>query len=119
MINTNMLKKNNINKQCCLIISTVPNIKYANYIAKKLLKNKISSCVQFVPINALFYWENTLKEKKEIQIIVKTFLYLKIKVFNEIKKYHPYNIPEILLIKINKINKSYFFWMNNILENKN
>lgn len=114
-----MSKKNNKNKKCCLIISTVPSIKYANYIAKKLLKDKIVSCVQLNPVNVLFYWENILKEKKEVQIFIKTLLIFSKEVFSKIKKYHPYDIPEIFLIKIDKISKKYFFWMNQLLINKN
>lgn len=106
-------------KKCCLIISTTPNMQNAKYIAKKLLKNKLVSCISIIPkIYSLYYWNNILEEKKEVQIIAKTLLFLKNKVFSAIKKYHTYNVPELICLKTSKIDESYLLWIKNQIKLK-
>ncbi len=105
----NINKKNNI----ILILCTTSNIKNTKKIIKTLLTKKLISCANIIKnIKSYYLWNNKIKKKKEIKIIIKTFYLFKKKVTKIIQKYHTYNIPEIIIIKTKIYNKKYIKWMN-------
>ncbi len=105
----NIPKKNNI----ILILCTTSNIKNAKKITKILLKKKLISCANIIEnIQSYYLWNKKIKKEKEIKIIIKTFSILKKIVYKIIKKYHNYDIPEILVIKTKNYNNKYSNWMN-------
>lgn len=112
--NTN--KKNIKKEKACIICTTFPDIKTTNLIAKIILKKNLAVCINIFPnIHSLYIWNNVLSKSLEVKMIVKTFIKFKKEIFIEIKKLHPYSIPELLVFKINEVDKSYLSWMNNLI----
>ncbi len=106
-------KKNKVILIITNIINKKNNIKKIN---KKIIKKKLSCCINYNNIKSYFIWKNKINKIKETQIIIKTFKYLKNKIINIIKKNHTYKIPIIYTINIKYINKKYLNWMKNILK---
>ncbi len=105
-------------KNIILITCNIPNEKILNNIKNILLKKKLVSCINVINnINSFYLWKNKIKNKIEIKIILKSFSHFRNKIIKIIKKIHPYKIPEILIFKINKINKEYLIWMKKTLKN--
>ncbi len=104
-------------KKVILITCNIPNKIILKKIINYLLKKKIVSCINsFNKINSFYYWNNKIKKKKEIKIILKSFWNYKKKIIKIIKKLHPYKIPEILIFNVNKTNKEYLYWMNEVVK---
>ncbi|BAC24542.1 cutA [Wigglesworthia glossinidia endosymbiont of Glossina brevipalpis] len=119
---SNITKNNFLNeKYFCVILCTIPDNDSANYIIKQILKKKLAACVTKIPeVISFYYWNKILEEKKEVQILIKSHIKLRKKVFSLIKNIHPYKIPEIISISTNKIEKYYKNWIvNNISILKN
>lgn len=114
---TNNTNKQNITKKkVCIICTNLPDIKITNLIAKILLKKKLAVCINMFPnVHSLYVWNNILSKALEVKMIIKTFTKFKKEIFIEIKKLHPYSIPELLVFKINEVDKSYLSWMNNLI----
>ncbi len=104
-------------KKIIIISFNISNNSKEKLIINNLLKNKIVSCINVIKnINSYYYWNNKIKNKKENKIIIKTLLDCEKKVKKIIYKYHPYKIPEILILNKLNINKKYLNWMiNNII----
>lgn len=116
MKTNNKNKKNTTKKKACIICTTLPDIKITNLIAKMLLKKNLAVCINIFPnIHSLYIWNNVLSKTLEVKMIIKTFTKLKKEIFIEIKKLHPYSIPELLVFKINEVDTSYLSWMNNLI----
>ena len=96
-------------KRGSIIISTFQSKKSANIIAKKMISKKLCACVNIIKINSLYYWKNKLQYDNEYLCFFKTVSSAKLK--NELKKIHPYELPEIVEIKMDSVDKNYLRWL--------
>ena len=94
-----------------LIISTYPNKKLILKIAHDLVKNKIVACVNISKIDSVYSWNDKIQNSAEYIAIFKTITKNKLKLKKEITETHPYDVPEIVEIDVNSINKSYLNWL--------
>lgn len=97
-----------------IIQTTFDNEKEAKQIARSLVKQKIGNCVQLIgPITSIYEWNNDIEESQEWLCQIKTSQKNKENVMNEIKRQHPYDLPEIIAIPIESADEDYLSWLNN------
>lgn len=96
-----------------IIISNTNSIENAKLIANTLVDKKLAACVNIIPkIISVYRWQNKIENDDEITLLVKTKKELFTAVQSEIEKLHPYDIPEIISIKIEDGNNDYLDWLN-------
>ncbi|MFY9301441.1 MAG: divalent-cation tolerance protein CutA [Candidatus Nitrosotenuis sp.] len=94
-----------------VILSTYPDKKSISKIANKLVKGKMAACVNVTKISSVYSWQGKIENADEYLALFKTTQKNKAKLKAEIKKTHPYKVPEIAEIRVNDINKSYLQWL--------
>jgi len=93
------------------IFITVPNIKVANKVTNYLIKNNLVACVNVIPkIKSIYWWQDKICNKNEQLLICKSIKKNFNKIVKEVKKIHPYIVPEIVYTEINA-NKDYLKWI--------
>lgn len=92
-----------------IIISTFQSRRSANKIAKDMISRKLCACVNIIKINSFYYWNNKIQYDDEYLCFFKTVSSAKLR--KELKKIHPYSVPEIVEIKMNNIDKHYLGWL--------
>lgn len=94
-----------------LIITTTKDKKEAKKIAKGLLKKELCACVSLFEIESLYRWNGKIEDENEYLVEIKTSdkNYKKVEKF--IKKQHSYKTPQIVAIKLDKIEKRYKKWL--------
>ena len=97
-----------------LVMTTCP-IDKSQKLIDEVLKLKLTGCASKTEVKSKFWWKGKIDEKKESLIIFKTREELVEKLFKKIKEIHPYEIPEIIEIKIEKVNDEYLKWLNEII----
>lgn len=55
-----------------IIYTTLNNVDEARKIGKKLLKKKLTNCVNFFPINCIYNYRDEITEEPEVALIIKT-----------------------------------------------
>lgn len=84
----------------------------ARKIAKRLVKKRLTACVNLFPIKSIYRWKGKIIEEKETALLIKT----KSEVFDQIKKevkdICSYEVPCIILKGIEKANKTYLDWLD-------
>ncbi|URJ29728.1 divalent-cation tolerance protein CutA [Blochmannia endosymbiont of Camponotus sp.] len=100
-----------------IILCTTPNdMSVVLNITKTLLSNKLAACINLLhEVRSFYYWGTTLKDHTELQLLIKTQSFLKDSVFTTIKKFHPYTVPELLVLPIIDGEPSYLSWMRSTL----
>lgn len=113
-----MIINNDKKNMIIIILCTLPhNMSIASKIIKTLLHQKLAACISILHgIHSFYYWENNLKNHTEMQLLIKTKVSLKRKVFDTIKKIHPYNTPELLALPILYGDKNYLLWIQSVLK---
>ncbi len=95
-----------------IIISTFPTEESLREVAKDLIVNKkICACVNYAKIRSLYFWRNKLEDHMEFLTLFKTTDQRSEQLKAEIRKKHPYEIPEVVELKMNDVSEPYVAWM--------
>lgn len=98
------------------VLVAVPSEKVALKISRSLISDKLAACVNILPkIRSLYTWKNKLCDDKELLLIIKSRNNLFKKVEANVKKIHPYKVPEIIAFPIESGNRAYLDWLNQSL----
>ncbi len=95
------------------VVTTVAQKSDAVNIAKILLEKRLAACVQIIEsVESFFWWENKIDRAEEFLCVIKSRKNMYEKLEKEIKKVHPYDVPEILAVQIENGNWDYLSWMS-------
>jgi len=94
------------------VITTTPNRAQARRLARALVEQKLAACVQIVgPIESVYRWKGKIEKAREFICYIKTARQMFSKLEKAIKKYHPYETPEIIALPIVASSKDYVQWL--------
>ena len=94
-----------------IIVSTFPNKIITKRIANQLVKQKLVACVNMTKIDSVYSWKGKTQNDSEYLVFFKTTKKNEKTLKNELKKLHPYDVPEIVEINVNSMNKPYLDWL--------
>ena len=101
------------NQLIYLIITNEVDKKHALNIANLLLLEKLNPCATFKNIESYFWWEGSINQSKEVQLMIKCKEENVNKVCNKISELHSYEVPEIIYF-LASTNRNYYNWLNSI-----
>lgn len=100
-----------------IVLCTVNDLAVAKNLSKNLLKKKLIACSNIVPQVVSFYeWKGEIVSDSEYLMIFKTKSLLFEELKTEIKSLHPYEVPEIISLKIDNGSKDYFDWIDTVVK---
>jgi len=94
-----------------IIISTFPSKQSVTSIANKLVKKRLVACVNITTISSIYTWKGKIENQNEYLALFKTTKKNQSVLKKELKKLHPYDVPEIAEINVESINQSYMKWL--------
>ncbi|MFM8658757.1 MAG: divalent-cation tolerance protein CutA [Candidatus Nitrosotenuis sp.] len=94
-----------------VIVSTYPNKKSIQKIANDIVRAKLAACVNITKISSVYSWQGKIENANEFLAIFKTTQKNKTKLKSQIKKTHPYKVPEIAELAMTDLNKPYLQWL--------
>lgn len=99
-----------------LVITTVKNISDAGRISGKLVSEKLAACVSTVPdVRSVYRWRGKVERSNEVMLLVKTSAKKLDKLMARIKELHSYEVPEILVLKVDRGLPQYLKWIEESL----
>ena len=98
------------------VLTTVPSREAAQMIADTLLHGRLAACVQIVgPIESRYWWQGKIEAAEEWQCLAKSRLNLYARLEEAIRANHPYEVPEIIVTRIETGNAAYLDWLQSEL----
>src|SRR5919202_5562228 len=98
-----------------LIISTFPNEESIANISKYLIvSKKLCACVSLTKVRSIYYWNDKLEDQEEFMVFFKTTKSRARILKEEIMRLHPYDLPEILELKMDDISTDYLSWLEQV-----
>jgi periplasmic divalent cation tolerance protein len=96
-----------------VIFCTVPDEDIARKISNDLVNEKLAACCNIVRgIRSIYTWKNQICDDSEQLLIIKTKKNAYKKLEDKINNIHPYDVPEIIAISIDKGSEKYLKWIN-------
>ena len=82
-------------------------------IAEILVNEKLAACINIIPeVQSVFRWKDKVDNAPENILIIKTTLNLYDILERRIKELHPYELPEIIAVPIEKGLTEYLDWVS-------
>ena len=95
-----------------LVLVTAPNEKEAKTIARKVVEKKLAACVNIVSrLSSVYRWEGDVQEDAEVLMLIKTTKKRLEKLEKLVKKLHCYDVPELVVLKIEGGSSEYMKWL--------
>jgi periplasmic divalent cation tolerance protein len=96
-----------------LILTTVPDKKTGQQIAKTCVGERLAACVTISgPSESHYQWEGKLVQEHEHILFIKTREALFPELKEKILKLHPYQVPEIIALPLAEGHPEYLKWID-------
>ena len=94
-----------------VIVSTYPDKKSISRVSHIVVEKKLAACVNYTKINSVYAWKNKIQNTTEFLALFKTTIASKQKLKETITRTHPYEIPEIVELKMDSVSLPYMQWL--------
>lgn len=94
------------------LVTTVPSRRHAARIARALVEERLAACVQVSgPVRSTYWWKGKVETATEWVCAAKTRASLSGKAEQAVRKLHPYETPEIVVLSITGGSAEYLDWV--------
>jgi periplasmic divalent cation tolerance protein len=98
------------------IYFTVRDEAEARLIGTTLVRERLAACINYFPVQSIFWWKGEVEESGENAVIAKTRAELAEKVVQRVKELHSYQIPVTVVWIIEKGDPDGFAWISESTE---
>ena len=99
-------------EQVLLALSTFPDVEMANGIARTLVEEKFAACANIIPaVHSIYRWKGKVEAAGEVIVFFKTTRDRQKAFQDKLRSLHPYEVPEIIYLKIDKEWSDYLRWV--------
>lgn len=96
-----------------IVITNAPDRDTALKIAHALIERKLAACVNILAeCTSVYRWHGELETATEVPLLVKTRAEIYDEVEAAIKSLHPYELPEIVAVGIERGLPDYLDWVS-------
>ena len=102
-----------MDQETLLVCSTFPEVETARRIAHQLVSESLVACANIIPaVESIYRWQDKIERASETLVLFKTTAD-RYEAFQEkLKSLHPYDVPEIICLRIADGLPEYLKWVN-------
>ena len=94
------------------VFTNLPDSASAFNLARALVERRLAACVNVLaPATSFYRWEGRLHEEAETPLMVKTTRERYPEVEAAIRELHPYELPEIIALPVERGLEKYLGWV--------
>lgn len=96
-----------------IVITNTPDRDVALKIARALIERRLAACVNILAeCTSIYRWQGKLETATEVPLMIKTRAAIYDDVEAAIKSLHPYELPEIVAVPIERGLPDFLEWIN-------
>jgi periplasmic divalent cation tolerance protein len=97
---------------CIVVFVTAATEESAAVIGRALVEEHLAACANLVgPIRSIYRWRDAVEDAPEHLLLIKTRASLYLALQARVKQLHPYEVPEIIAVDIEKGSPPYLDWL--------
>jgi len=106
-----MVKKRG-RRRALQVVVAVPSAAAGRRIGQALLEMRLAGCVQTLgPVTSRYRWKGKIESAREWLLLVKTRAAHQAALRREVRRLHPYEVPEILSLPAVGSHAAYLDWL--------
>ena len=95
-----------------LVMTTLPADADVDAFAHTLVGGRLAACVNMLPVmDSVYRWGNQVSRDGERQLFIKTSRLRLTELWEQVRKLHPYEMPEFIVLPIVDGNAAYLRWV--------
>ena len=100
------------NEDVLLVLTNLPSRESAESLASALVGQRLAACVNLLaPCRSVYRWKNEVQNDEEHPMLIKTTHERYPALEAAIREGHPYELPEIIAIKVSAGLPAYLDWV--------
>ena len=100
-----------------IVYCTVPDEKTAVAISKTVVTEKLAACCNIIPhLRSIYSWKGQICDDSELLLLMKSRSDVYGRLERRIRELHPYEVPEIIAVEINRGLDEYLNWVDENVE---
>ena len=98
---------------CVVVCTTLPARADATAFGRTLVEERLAACVSALPgVRSVYRWRDDVETDDEQQLLVKTTRARVEPLIDRIRRLHPYEVPEIVVLPIIGGGQDYLDWIH-------
>ncbi|MCB1225952.1 MAG: divalent-cation tolerance protein CutA [Verrucomicrobiales bacterium] len=94
-----------------IVWCTFPDLETARQIGTTLVENQLAACVNLCPhLESIYRWQGAVETSPEVLAILKTTATALPTLERELRRLHPYEVPEIVTLQPEEVAETYAAW---------
>jgi periplasmic divalent cation tolerance protein len=95
-----------------MVLTNLPDRAAAEALAAQLIERRVAACVNILsPCRSVFRWEGRVQHDEEHPLLIKTTSERYAELERMIRAGHPYELPEIVAVPIERGLPEYLRWL--------
>jgi periplasmic divalent cation tolerance protein len=95
-----------------LVLTNCPDAATATDIRRELVNARLAACVnQLGPVHSTYHWQGAIEETSEVTLLIKTTRDRYPALEAQLRRLHPYSVPEIIAIAVERGCPHYLTWV--------
>ena len=95
-----------------LVITHLPDAGSAQKLAQRLIEQRVAACVNILaPCRSVYRWQGKIEDANEVPLLIKTSAARYVALEAAIREDHPYELPEIVAVRIDRGLPDYLAWV--------
>lgn len=100
----------------CVVLVTTKKESEAKRLGEELVSEKLAACVSVVPkVRSVYRWRGKIERADEALMLIKTSRKKLDRLIPRIKELHTYEVPEVLVLPVEKGSPEYIKWLEESL----
>ena len=96
-----------------LVLTNLPDRSAAETLAARLIEMRVAACVNVLaPCRSVYRWKGAVQHDEEHPVLIKTSEARYAALETEIRAVHPYELPEIIAVRIEHGLPAYLAWVD-------
>jgi periplasmic divalent cation tolerance protein len=96
-----------------LVVTNLPSREAAQTLAERLVEARVAACVNMLaPCTSVYRWKGETQRDEEHPMLIKTTRERYAALEAEIRKHHPYELPEIIAVPVVAGLAGYLDWVD-------
>jgi len=95
-----------------LVLTNLPDRRAAEKLAETLVSERLAACVNILaPCRSVYRWKGGVQNEEEVPVLAKTTTERYAALEAAIRSNHPYELPEIVAVPIERGLAAYLAWV--------